>query len=125
MPWKTAVERFNQAIVAEKIWRQKIWRLTDLPAEIEALREQRVGVTEDLSLATSDQDDLVVSIADIDKRLDVSALALGRISNVRSQAIVEISLMAGSLYGVRVWLYFGPPCGAVALWAGSHIGASR
>lgn len=47
------------------------------------------------------------------------------IKNVRSQAIVEISLMAGSLYGVRVWLYFGPPCGAVALWAGSHIGASR
>ncbi|MBQ0244463.1 hypothetical protein, partial [Citrobacter freundii] len=42
------------------------------------------------------------------------------IKNVRSQAIVEISLMAGSLYGVRVWLYFGPPCGAVALWAGSH-----
>ncbi|MEI4962328.1 hypothetical protein, partial [Aeromonas caviae] len=28
------------------------------------------------------------------------------IKNVRSQAIVEISLMAGSLYGVRVWLYF-------------------
>lgn len=47
------------------------------------------------------------------------------LKNVRSQAIVEISLMAGSLYGVRVWLYFGPPCGAVALWAGSHIGASR
>lgn len=71
------------------------------------------------------------------QRVDVSNVRMSRskrdavghlanpLKNVRSQAIVEISLMAGSLYGVRVWLYFGPPCGAVALWAGSHIGASR
>ncbi len=58
------------------------------------------------------------------KKIDIATIEAA-IKNVRSQAIVEISLMAGSLYGVRVWLYFGPPCGAVALWAGSHIGASR
>lgn len=97
MPWKVAVERFNKAIVAEKIWRQKIGRLTDLPAEIEALREQRVGVTEDLSLATSDQDDLVVSIADIGKRLDVSALALGRISK-------RLETIRGTKPGVMEWI---------------------
>ena len=59
------------------------------------------------------------------ERIRAERAAQGAVKNVRSQAIVEISLMAGSLYGVRVWLYFGPPCGAVALWAGSHIGASR
>ncbi len=97
MPWKTAVERFNLAIVAEMIWRQKIGRLTDLPAEIDALREQRVGVTEDLSLATSDQDDLMVSIADIDKRLDASTLAIGRISK-------RLETIRGTKPGLLEWI---------------------
>lgn len=78
--WKTAVERFNQAIVAEKIWRKKLEKLADLPSEIDALRERRISVAKDLSQAASDQDNLMVSIADIDKRLDILAVAMARIS---------------------------------------------
>lgn len=81
LPWKSAVERFNQAIMAEKIWRQKLGKLADLPEEINALRDRSVGVTEELSSALSDHEDLMMSIAEIDKRLNTTTTAIWRISN--------------------------------------------
>ncbi|KZP49838.1 hypothetical protein A3N37_10575 [Enterobacter ludwigii] len=47
------------------------------------------------------------------------------IKKLRRQAIIEISVMPGSLYWARVWLYFAPLCEAAALRARSHIRASR